>query len=111
MGLNGHFAEQQIGCSGVRFGSKADITGPSAHVRFTPASDRLLRCRKMSLSAINDQSALQQKAQSTVQAERAAGINSFHQCYRRSAAAIHTAAAKTAAIATRPNMMTAPPIR
>ena len=31
-------------------------------VRFTPESDRLLRCREMTLCAISDQSALQQDA-------------------------------------------------
>jgi hypothetical protein len=35
--------------------------GVLADVRFTPESDRLLRCRELTLCAISDQSALQQK--------------------------------------------------
>jgi hypothetical protein len=33
-----------------------------ADVRFTPNSDRLLRCHEVTLRAISDQSALQQEA-------------------------------------------------
>jgi hypothetical protein len=36
--------------------------GAPADVRFTPNSDRLLRCREMTLCAISDQSAVQQFA-------------------------------------------------
>jgi hypothetical protein len=40
---------------------KSVILGAPADVRFTPDSDRLLRCREMTLCAISDQSAVQQK--------------------------------------------------
>ena len=56
----GRCAVQQIRSSNVRFGSKADIPGVEP-IRFYPQSDRLLRRREMTLSAISDQSATQQK--------------------------------------------------
>jgi hypothetical protein len=40
---------------------KSVISGALADVRFTPESDRLLRRREMTLCAISDQSAVQQK--------------------------------------------------
>jgi hypothetical protein len=41
---------------------KSDVFGALAHVRFTPESDRLLHGSECPLSAINDQSAVQQKS-------------------------------------------------
>ena len=38
-----------------------NLPGTRTDVRFAPQSDRLLRCREMTLCAISDQSALQQK--------------------------------------------------
>ena len=36
------------------------VSGALADVRFTPNSDRLLRCREMTVCAISDQNAVQQ---------------------------------------------------
>ena len=40
--------------------SKSGHAAGLGHVPFTPKSDRLLRCREMTLCAISDRSALQQ---------------------------------------------------
>jgi hypothetical protein len=40
IGFRHRFAEQQSETADVRFGSKADITRPPAHVRYYPQSDR-----------------------------------------------------------------------
>ena len=53
----------KMGMADVRFGSKVDIVPCGTDVRFTPNSDRMLRCRKVSLSAISDQSAPHKKMQ------------------------------------------------
>jgi len=48
----------------TRRGQERRFGRPWADVRFAPQSDRLLRRREMTLCAINDQSAVQQKQRS-----------------------------------------------
>jgi len=49
MGLKHRFVPQRFSGATWRNGSKAAFPTQSSDVRFTPESDRLLRCREMTL--------------------------------------------------------------
>jgi hypothetical protein len=65
MGQRDHLHRNNFLGAHVRYGSKATISGYPRDVRFTPNSDRLLRCREMTLCAKSRHYAVQQKSAST----------------------------------------------